>query len=153
MLQFKMTKSFTNVWTYIGIIFIFSIFTMVLSQFGDFLTEQNTNGVIDLPILENYSKYTLGLNASESEVEDPVAFKYNTTESTPKDYSIPFLFSQDKSSGIRGKIQFVYSIPSSFLEILGLPSENFSDLVNAIFWLFAIGMFIAMIYFIRAVVT
>lgn len=148
-----MAKSFTNVWTYVGIVFIFSIFMLVLSQFGDFLTTQDAAGVIDLPVLDDYNQYTLGLNATESEIEDPVSFKYNTTEGTPKDFAIPFLFSQDKSSGIRGKIQFIYSMPSSFIEILGLPAENFRSLINAIFWLFSIGIFIAMIYFIRAVVT
>lgn len=148
-----MAKSFTNVWTYVGIIFIFSIFMLVLGNFGSFLTDQDTAGVIDIPVLDDYQRYSLSLNATEAEVEDPVSYKYNTTEGTPKDFAIPFLFSQEKSSGIRGKIQYIYNIPSSFLSILGLPAENFRSYIDAIFWLIATGMFIAMIYFIRAVVV
>ena len=148
-----MGKSFTNVWTYVGIIFVFAIFMLILGKFGDFLTEQDANGVIDLPVLDGYDKYSLSLNASESEVEDPISYKHNTSEGSIKDYAIPFLFSQEKSRDIRAKIQYIYNIPSSFLEIFGLPVENFKVFVDAIFWLIATGLFIAVIYFIRAVIT
>lgn len=148
-----MGKSFTNVWTYVGVIFIFSIFMLILGGYGSFLASQDEKGIIDLPVLDDYNQYSLSLNATQAELEDPVSYKYNTTEGTPKDFAIPFLFSQEKSSGIRGKIQYIYSIPSSFLQILGLPAENFKAYIDAIFWLIATGIFIAMIYFIRAVLS
>lgn len=148
-----MVKSLNNIWTYIGIIFVFAIFMLILKTQGGFLTEQNANGVITLPILENYSRYALGLNASEDELTDPISYKFNTTEGTEKDYSIPFLFSQEKSTTLRGKVNDIYTIPSKFVAIFGLPTDNFAPLIDLVSWLLSIGMIIALVYFMRGVLA
>lgn len=147
-----MAKSLNNVWTYIGIIFIFSLFMIILSSFGNFLTEQHTSGIINLPILKDYSQFNFELEAAQSEIQDPISYKYNTTEGTSKDDSIPFLFSQDKSSGLREKISYIYRIPSSLIEIFGIPDTSFfSKIIDAIFWLLSGGILISMVYFIRGI--
>ena len=152
-----MAKSFTNVWTYGVVIFIFALFMIILNNYGSFLQGQDEQGIIDLPVLNDFNaklnNNSINLNATETEIEDPVSYKYNTTEGTPKDFSIPFLFSQEKSSGIRKKIQFVYTIPTSFIGIFVLPAEEFKSIIDLLFWLIAFAIFIAMIYFIRAVIT
>lgn len=154
-----MGKSFMNVWTYLGIIFIFSIAIAIILNFASFLGQQHINGVIDLPVSQQ--EYILklqnvnisNLNATDAEIEDPISYTYNSSSGTPKDFSIEFLFAQEKSLTIREKIQYVYSMPSIILYMLGLPVTEFQFLVNAILWLIATGIFIAIIFLIRAVVT
>ena len=154
-----MGKAWTNVWTYIGIVFLFFLFFNLVVGFGGFLQDQHNAGRLNLSI--DQQEYILiiqgidmyNLNATNVDVADPISYQFNASAGTPKDFAIEFLFAQEKSITMRERLQLIYSIPTITLDILKIPRTEFTWLINSIFWFFFAGIFVATIYFVRAVVT
>lgn len=145
----------TNVWFFIGVLFIFSLFIGGIQQIGSSLLERDLSGQISLSNDSvTYATELLRINtssyrATKEQLEDPITYNENESEGTPKDFSIQFFFAKERATGITGTIKNIYNLPSYILyTILQLPQTEFTFIVSTIIWLLGLAVTISIVYFI-----
>jgi hypothetical protein len=167
-----MGKSWTNVETWLGVLFIFAVLVGALVMVGnDILLNPNSN--LDNDSID-YIASLQGVNASQfqastnpntpqvivqyqsniSSIQSSVTGNENNTQGSPKDYSLEFFWAQDKSAGFEAIIKTIFNVPSYLLGTLfRLPIQSFSWILNILGWLMGLLITISVIFFIRGIIT
>lgn len=152
-----MVKSFTNVETYLGILFIFAILVTALIFLGnEILSNENSN-------LDNDSiEYILQLNGANvsdyatdiDDLENPILSNANYSQGSPKDEALDFLFTKEKGFKIEVIVKRIFNIPSFVIvDLFRLPLNNWKWLLDIIGWLLGLTVTITMIYFVRGLIN
>jgi len=152
-----MGKSLKNIWTYIIIVFILGLSIFTIQNFARHMLTKDLNGEIELSEgAREYAAGVLGINtsvykATKEELEDPIVYKFNSSAGNPKDYSMEFLFAQEKSKNPLGVAKKIYQYPSYIMfDVFALPdNQSLRHYSDALVWLFALGILIATIFFLR----
>lgn len=151
----KKAQAFTNVWTYVVILFIFFIGVAALRLAGDELL-QNENANVDNDTIEyvyglkgiNYSEY----QATGSDLEENIVLQGNSSQGNPKDEAIDFLYAKQKASGLEVTIKGIYDTPKIVIvDVFRLPLSQWSWVINIVGWLLVISLAIAFMYYLRGI--
>jgi hypothetical protein len=167
-----MGKSWTNVETWLGILFVFALLVGGLVAVGnDILLNPNSN--LDNDSID-YIASLQGVNATQfqassnpntpniisqyqkniTSIQTSATQSGNNTQGTSKDYSLEFFWAQDKSASFEAIIKTTFNIPSYILGTLfRLPVNNFSWILNILGWLMGLLILMSVIFFIRGIIT
>jgi len=159
-----MAQKLTNVYTFLGILFLFAILVISLMYLGKELVDNdNANldndsityiaglvGVDDANLDTALSRYT----TSTDDQEESILVSDNTSQGNPKDYALDFLFAKEKGFSIEITIKRIFSIPSFIIvDLLRFNLNDFSWLINIFGWFIGIVILIAIVYWARGVIT
>lgn len=152
-----MAKKFTNVETYLGIIFLFLILVFALQYLGaEVITNSNSN--LDNDSID-YIANLNGINTSrysvdKDDIEDPVLIAGNGSQGNPKDESLDFLFAKEKGFKIELIIKGIFSLPQVILiDMLRFQLNDWVWIISLFNWLYRILIIIALVYFVRGILS
>ena len=148
-----MVKSFTNVETYLIILFIFAaLVTGLVAVANEFISNDNANPDNDSL---NYIANLNGINLSESQaskadIETPVLANANFSQGSPKDEALDFLFAKEKGFRIELTIKRIFGLPSFILiDLLRFQLNDWKWLIDIIGWVLSLVIILALIYLAR----
>lgn len=148
-----MTQKFTNVETFVAILFLFAILSWGILYLGnEVLTNSNSN-------LDNDSiDYIANLNgidldeyrASASTIQKPILITDNASQGNPKDEALDFLFAKEKGYNIELQIKRIFGIPSFIIvDLLRFDVGNWQWIIDIVGWFLSLSIIIAIVFFIR----
>lgn len=157
-----MAQKFSNVETYLIVIFLFAILSIGVMYLGRETINNpdsnldndsiayiaNLNGVDDINLNASLALY----KATKSDEESSILVTDNSSQGNPKDYALDFLFAKEKGFPIEVAIKRIFNIPTFIIvDLLRFNVNDFSWLINLIGWLITLTITIAVIYFARGV--
>lgn len=149
----KKAKSLNNAWTYVVILFLFVLVTIIIQESGKELLAKDLRGEITL---SNSSIEYIGrvnaidLSGYQANKEDWQESQVTNSSGTPKDYAMEFLFSREKGADIESPIKRIYNIPGMIIVTLfNQPVERFSWITALFGWILVIAIGLVVYYFIR----
>lgn len=155
-----MSKSMTDIYTYMGVLAIFAMFMAVIIFQGDELIARDASGKISLPnssliyIQEINANPNFNLSeyqATKDQTEDTIVFRSNSSEGSSKDFSIEYTESKERANEHVGLIKRVYTLPSTLVLLLKLPGASFQRYIDISFWILSILMGLAVYWMFRGV--
>lgn len=155
-----MSKSFTDVYTYIILFFIFAAFMWAVLSLGGEMADRAANG--DINMSESTQTYIGQLNnnpnfnitdyqSNKAQQELPVVYKSNSSEGTPKDFSIEYFEAKERASNFENVLKRIYYIPSTILVAIGFPESEFKGLISIFFWFMGIAIILTIYWMFRGV--
>jgi len=148
-------KEFTNVWTYVVIIFIYVVFIGAIRGFAEHQLN-NSDSNLDAESLE-YIYTILDIDISNYEVtaseleNNELDDSTNATGSSAKDNSLEFFYGKSQAEKTQDYIKDIFSLPSFIAKLLKIPIKPISLFIGLLDWFWRIGIIIAGYYFIRGV--
>ena len=159
MMRCKRGASMTNLYTFFIILFVFIIIVLGIQKLGaDLLTNDHANldsksidyiASINGIDLSQYNKSGSELYSSEVNVD-------NNSGSAIKDFSLEYFFAREKSKSFEGRLgkKTLFKIPErTAITLLGGNKGDFGWIFNALNWFIWIALSIAIVYFIRGIIT
>lgn len=152
----KKAKLFTNVSTYVIILFLFLILVAGVRLLGNELLF-NDNAALDNDSIDyignlqgiNISKY----QASKSDLEEPILTNLNYSQGNPKDESFDFQFTKEKGFKIEIIVKSIFSTPEVILfDLLRLNKGSWIWVIGFVNRLWRILLIIALVYFVRGLI-
>lgn len=155
----KAQTNLTNIWTFIAIIFSVILFVIMLQTLGsDALNNEHTTlgSESTTYILKSYgitnqtnlSKYT------NMTIDELLADTTNQSSGAQKDYALEFLYGYQQGGIIRQIITNIYAVPTIIITtFFNLNINDWRWFLGMLDFLWFCSIFIAIYYFIRAVVT
>ena len=151
MSRFKKAQSQpTSVYFWVVLVFIAGFFVaMIKLQGADLAVNPNAN--LDNDSYEYIGKL-YGVNFSQPSASESDLANYVSQDEASgniKDFALEFFFTRSRASKIEGWIKTAYSLPTTILQILGIPLGNYQWLINLLNGLIWASIFIAVVTFIR----
>lgn len=155
-----MSKSATDMWTILGILFIFGFSMFIILDFSTILSNKDAEG--DLDLTNDTLLYIAAINlnpnfnltdyqSNKAEQEDPVVFKTNSSEGNPKDFAIEYLEGKERASGYTNTLKRLYDMPTTILLLIGFPESDFKNAISGVFWLLGFVIALSLYWFFRGV--
>ena len=155
-----MSKSFTDVYTYFVLFFIFAAFMWAILSLGGVLTSRASEGNINMTPttltyinqIKNNPNFNLtDYQTNKKQQQDGVVYKTNSSEGTPKDFSIEYFESKERASGFENKLKRVYTMPSTILVLVGFPKSEFKGFIDTLFWFMGFAIALGIYWMFRGV--
>ena len=152
-----MTKKFTNVETYLIVIFLFLLLIVGINQLGkEAILNENSNLDNDsLEYIANLNKINLSdYNINSQDIISSSVTGVNESQGTPKDYSIEFFFAKQKGLTFEVTIKAILSLPEVLLiDLLRFNLNDWIWAINLFNWLYRLLIILAIYYLIRGILT
>jgi len=151
-----MAQKFTNVETYLIVIFLFLILVTGLIYLGNEVITNDSSSLDNDSI--SYIGNLQGINvsdyqASRSDIEDPILINANASQGNPKDYGLDFLFAKEKGFQIEIVIKAIFSLPQVILiDLLRFDLNDWQWIISLFNWLYRLLVVIALVYFVRGII-
>lgn len=151
-----MAQKFTNVETYLIILFLFAIVVTAIIHLGNELLA-NDNSELDndsISYITNLRGIDMSeFNVSKEEVEASISILGNESQGNPKDEALEFLYAKQKGFNIETKIKMIFSLPQFILiDLLRFSLNDWRWVIFIFNWLYRLLITIAIVYFIRGIV-
>lgn len=153
----KKGKQMSNIWTYLILLLLFGVLMTGIVQLGNDLV-LNENANLDNDSIE-YIAEVQGIDLSEfdvtsQEIESAILFTDNTSQGNPKDYSLEFQFARERGLPIENTAKQIFSVPSVIIyQVLRLPKNNWSWIVDVLNWFWRLAIIVALVYFARGILS
>ena len=148
-----MARKFTNVETYLMILFLFALLAIGIARLGlDLL--QNDNAAFDNDSIE-YIANLQGVDvsdyqATQQDVESPILITANQSQGNPKDFGLEFLLSKEKGFGIELVIKRIFSLPSFIIvDLLRFQLNDWKWVIDIVGWILTLLIIITLVNFAR----
>jgi len=150
-----MGKSLTNVTTLLTIVALVSTFVFLI-QLGGTMLEGNSNANLDndsATYLASIRGIDLENYTLTSEQTNEAIAGTNDSGSSTQDFSISYLDSKKKLSGIWGFLGGIFDLPITILKIFRINFGEVSYIVEIIKLVFWVSIILAIVYAWKGVVT
>jgi len=151
-----MAQKFTNIETYLVILFLFAILAGGIVYLGNELI-LNDNADLDNDSI-NYIANLQGINISEykatqADLESTILINDNSSQGNPKDQSLDFLFAKEKGFDIELTIKRIFGLPSFILvDLFRFQLNDWKWIIDIIGWLLSITIVVALVYYARGII-
>lgn len=151
-----MAKSFSNLYTYIVIMFIVSICIGIIQTVSVYKLSHSSN-------LDNETTQYLGqmigidlseFNVTASEIEDNSAdLTTNDTGTQQKDFALEYFYAKSTMGKLGNVAKQIYRLPEYILIFFKIPISNVEWLISIINWFYRTALIFAVYLAIRGVWT
>lgn len=159
MMRYRKGSSFSNLYVYFGILFIFLLVILGIQNLGTDL-QANPHANLDNKSIE-YIQLINGIDYNDYNKSGDTIYKSevsvdNESGDAIKDFSLEYFFARDKSKDLEDRIgkKTFFNIPERVIvTLMGGTSGDFQWVFNLINWFIWIALSIAVILFVRGIWT
>lgn len=135
----KKAQNITNPYVVILILVVMSLFITLFFSFGGDIRSDPNNVLTDESVLyiDNYYGFDMD-NVTTTDMNSTFYSSNTDTEGNLKDDALEFQFYREQSSGIRGRLNQLFNVPSALIGLLYLDRNDWATVIaawNILAWL------------------